>query len=86
MGSANMFNPASGRYDGPSVDYAFTEPGYVVLDLFAQYRLNRHWSATLNVNNILDNKYYRSVTNNNPGAGNFYGEPRNFLVSMRYSY
>lgn len=86
MGSANMFNPASGRYDGPSVDYTFTEPGYVVLDLFAQYRLNKHWSATLNINNIFDKKYYQSVTENNPGAGNFYGEPRNFLASMRYSY
>lgn len=85
-GSARAFNQATGLYNGPSVPYDFTEPGRVLVDLFAQYRLNKYWSATLNVNNIFDKKYYQSVTSNNPGAGNFYGEPRNFLVSMRYSY
>jgi len=85
-GAARTFNQATGLFDGPSVDYAFTEPGRVLVDLFAQYHFNKHWSATLNVNNIFDKKYYQTVTNDNPGAGNFYGEPRNFLVSMRYSY
>lgn len=84
QGSVRTFNPASGLYDGPSVDYAFTEPGYVLVDLFAQYRLNKHWSANLNINNIFDKKYYQTVGGS--AGQNWYGQPRNFLVSMRYSY
>lgn len=85
-GSARTFNPATDLYDGPSTPYEFTEPGRVLVDLFAQYHFNKHWSATANINNIFDKKYYQTVANTNPSAGNFYGEPRNFLVSMRYSY
>ena len=85
-GSARTFSPATDLYDGPSTPYEFTEPGRVLVDLFAQYHFNKHWSATANINNIFDKKYYQTVANTNPSAGNFYGEPRNFLLSMRYSY
>ena len=85
-GSARIFNQATGLYNGPSVPYEFTEPGRVLVDLFVQYQFNKHWSATANINNIFDKKYYQTVANTNPSAGNFYGEPRNFLLSMRYSY
>ena len=80
-----MFVPGGG-FTGPNIPFNTIEPGYVLVDLFAQYRLNKHWSATLNVNNIFDKKYYQTVTASNPGAGNWYGAPRNFLVSMQYSY
>lgn len=86
QGSVTTFNPATGLYNGPSVDYEFTEPGRVLVDLFAQYRFDRHWSATLNVNNIFDKKYYDTLTWANPNGGNWYGAPRNFLMTMRYSY
>ena len=84
QGTTRTFNQATGVYDGSSVDYTFTEPGYVLVDLFAQYRLNKYWSANLNVNNIFDKKYYQTV--GGAAGQNWYGEPRNFLVSMRYSY
>ena len=83
-GSARTFNEATGLYDGPSVDYKFTESGYVLVDLFAQYQFNKHWSATANINNIFDKKYYQNVGVTN--SSNWYGTPRNFLLSMRYSY
>ncbi|WP_350283583.1 TonB-dependent siderophore receptor, partial [Nitrosomonas sp.] len=83
-GTARAFNATTGLYNGPSVNYEFTEPGRVLVDLFAQYRLNKHWSATLNVNNVFDKKYYQTVGTSS--IGNWYGTPRNFLVSMQYSY
>ncbi|HRN82878.1 MAG TPA: TonB-dependent receptor [Nitrosomonas europaea] len=48
------------------------------------HSLNKHWSATLNVNNVFDKKYYQTI--GDTSGGNWYGAPRNFLVSMRYSY
>ena len=84
-GFTKSYIPGVG-FAGPDIPFNVIEPGYVLVDLFAQYRLNKNWSATLNVNNIFDKKYYQTVTSNNPGAGNWYGAPRNFLLSMQYSY
>jgi len=84
QGTARIFNQATGLFDGPSIDYEFTERGRVLVDLFAQYRLNKHWSATLNVNNVFDKKYYQTI--GTTSSGNWYGAPRNFLMSMQYSY
>ena len=83
-GTARTFNSDSGRYNGPSIPFEFTEPGRVLVDLFAQYRFNKHWSATANINNVFDKKYYQTV--GYTYEGNWYGTPRNFLVSMQYSY
>ncbi|BBL34465.1 hypothetical protein Nstercoris_00701 [Nitrosomonas stercoris] len=33
----------------------------VLVDLFAQYRLNKHWSATFNVNNVFDKKHHQTI-------------------------
>ncbi|MCG8908040.1 TonB-dependent receptor [Pseudomonas sp. DP-17] len=48
------------------------------------YRLDEHWTVALNGNNLFDKKYYQSV-----GAvswGNFYGEPRNFMVTLQGAF
>lgn len=48
------------------------------------YRIDDHWTVALNGNNLFDKKYYQSV-----GAvswGNFYGEPRNFMVTLQGSF
>ncbi len=84
QGTARIFNPATGSFDGPSVDYEFTAPGRVLVDLFAQYRLNKHWSATLNVNNVFDKTYYETVGDSR--LSNYYGRPRNWMASIKYSY
>ncbi len=80
-GSVNRYNPASGRYDGESVSYRFHEGGRAVWSARAEYRLSRHLSLSLNVNNLFDKTYFRSVgTTTN---GNYYGEPRNVMVRLR---
>ena len=83
-GSAISYNRATGLYDGTPIPFEFSESGYVLVDLFAQYRLNKHWSATFNVNNVFDKKYYQTIGTSE--RLNWYGAPRNFLVSMQYSY
>lgn len=48
----------------------------------AHYEFNRHLSATLNVNNVFDKRYY---TNIHFGNG-WYGEPRSAFVNLRYKF
>lgn len=60
------------------------QPGYGIWSGRIGYRIDENWSLALNGNNLFDKKYYQSV-----GAvswGNFYGEPRNFTVTLRGNF
>lgn len=80
-GTASSFNPASGQYDGPSVDYDYTQMGYAVWNAMVEYRFDPRWTLTLNVNNLFDKTYYRTLAGT--WGGNFYGQPRNVMVTLR---
>lgn len=55
---------------------------YNLVDLNANYQFNKNLSAQLNLNNVFDKHYYSAIYNSN--LGNYYGEPRNFAVTLRY--
>lgn len=55
---------------------------YNLVDLNANYQINRNLSAQLNLNNVFDKQYYSAIYNSN--LGNYDGEPRNFAVTLRY--
>lgn len=60
------------------------QSGYGIWSGRIGYRIDDNWSVALNGNNLLDKKYYQSV-----GAvswGNFYGEPRNFMVTLKGNF
>lgn len=83
-GTVNAFNPGSGQFDGPSTPFRFTQAGYAVWNASVQYRINRNWSATLNLNNVFDKTYYKTVGTSN--GGNWYGDPRNVLLTLRGAF
>jgi outer membrane receptor protein involved in Fe transport len=57
---------------------------YVVASLRAVYEINWHWRVALNFNNLFDRIYYQGVGSET--AGNWYGEPRNFMVRIDGRY
>nr|WP_279538525.1 TonB-dependent receptor [Pseudomonas brassicae] len=57
---------------------------YNLVDLNANYQINQNLSAQLNLNNVFDKNYYAAIYNSN--LGNYYGEPRNFAVTLRYEH
>ncbi len=67
--------------DGSAQAYDFTQPGHAIWDLMLQYQIDPRWSLSLNVNNVLDKRYYQTV-----GAaygGNMQGLPRNAMLTLR---
>ncbi|MFJ4348691.1 TonB-dependent siderophore receptor [Pseudomonas sp. NPDC089401] len=60
------------------------QPGYTVWNGRVQYRIDPHWSVALNGNNLFDKKYYATI--GAPAWGNFYGEPRNFTVTLQGAF
>lgn len=92
-GTVTTWNPTggkdgSGAFDGPAEAYKFREPGRAIWNAFVEYRIDKHWSAALNVDNLFDKRYFQSVgdTRNWYGDGSFYGEPRNLRLTLRGSF
>ena len=68
----------------PSGEMAnIAQAGYALYNVMASYALNKHASVQLNVDNLLDKKYYRNV---GFFDGVFWGEPRNISLSLRSTF
>lgn len=70
-----------------SVDYrgvSMRQGGYALVNMRLGYKIDEHWTAAVNVNNLFDRTYYQSLFN--PNLNNRYGEPRSFNVSLRGAF
>lgn len=65
----------------PTLGRVTVEQGSLALfNVFANYRINRHFSANLSVRNAFDKTYWATLDYPN------YGEPRSVQVSLRWNY
>ncbi|MEE1925804.1 TonB-dependent siderophore receptor [Pseudomonas sp. 148P] len=81
LGGGVNWNSASSLYFS-RYDSRVTQDDYFVASLMARYKVNEHLAATLNVNNLFDEKYYAGMA----GSYGHYGAPRNATVSLRYDF
>ena len=58
------------------------QESYSVVNAFIGYSINPHFSFNLNLNNILDTTYYTRVG----GNGDFFGDPRNIILTARCKF
>jgi outer membrane receptor for ferric coprogen and ferric-rhodotorulic acid len=78
-------NAQSGNFrSSPATGQKITQAGYAIWNGRIGYRIDDTWSLALNGNNLLDKRYYATVGTEN--FGNFYGDPRNFMVSVKASF
>ncbi|MEJ1964515.1 MAG: TonB-dependent receptor [Gammaproteobacteria bacterium] len=81
----NPPNPTTGLIGcKTSVPYNYTAPHYAVLSARADYRLRDHWNVALNANNITDKRYYEATGSST--STNWYGDPQNFMLTVRGSF
>ena len=65
--------------NGPTETAKISQGAYAVINLMTRYTLDARLSAALNVNNLLDTRYYESVGFSN---GIYWGEPRSLTLSL----
>jgi len=58
------------------------QDAYALLDLMARYEFNKHWSATLNLENVTNEKYLTSLY----WSQSYYGAPRSASVSVDWKF
>lgn len=65
----------------PATGEKITQAGYAVWNGRVGYRIDDTWSVALNGNNLFDKRYYTTI--GTESFGNYYGEPRNFTMTMK---
>ncbi|WP_143277710.1 TonB-dependent siderophore receptor [Bordetella genomosp. 10] len=79
VGAAAYVTSSTGFDGSPST----TAPGYATVDAHVSYQFLKTWTATLSATNLFDRKYYSVVEG---AAGNYYGNPRTVLLSLRTTF
>ncbi|WP_419735512.1 TonB-dependent siderophore receptor [Pseudomonas sp. COR18] len=62
-------------------DQDIPNPGRAIWDARTQYKLDDHWKLSFDLKNVFDKKYYEAT--GELRRGSYYGEPRNFMVTLR---
>ncbi|WP_422421903.1 TonB-dependent siderophore receptor [Pseudomonas sp. GZD-222] len=73
-----------GSLSPSTTPFAYIQPGYAVWSSLVEYRINDNWTAALNGNNLFDKKYYQTIGSTD--RGNWYGEPRNYMLTLRAAF
>ncbi|MFZ4873790.1 TonB-dependent siderophore receptor [Janthinobacterium sp. Mn2066] len=64
-------------------DVGFRNGGRTVWDARASYVFNKNWTANLSIANLTDKTYWAAT--GELRRGNYFGEPRNIILSLRYT-
>lgn len=68
-------------YTGTGTSYIEQE-AFMLANLMANYKIDKHTELQLNINNLFDKKYYEGIGTNLM----VYGSPRNAMLSVRYYF
>ncbi|KAG1061930.1 hypothetical protein G6F40_017977 [Rhizopus arrhizus] len=71
-------------YSTVSGPVTLRQGGVTLVDLRAAYRVDRHVTVALNLNNVFARGYYQSLSGTS--WTNRYGEPRNAMLTLRAQY
>jgi outer membrane receptor for ferric coprogen and ferric-rhodotorulic acid len=67
------------------VGFHSRQDAYAVVNLMGGYQFDRHLDIQLNINNLFDKSYYRSISSAASGAS-VYGEPRSIMLIAKYRF
>ena len=72
------------NYGGTGGVARISQPGYALWNARIGYRIDKRWTVALNINNLLDKRYYNTI-----GwlyADSHFGEPRNAVLTLRGTF
>jgi outer membrane receptor for ferric coprogen and ferric-rhodotorulic acid len=86
---ANLYSQSATFNKGSNVfgNYHVEQEAYALVGLMAGYQVNKHLDTQLNINNVFDKKYYQGIASNSTWSPyDVFGDPRNLMVTAKYSF
>ncbi|WP_437879785.1 TonB-dependent siderophore receptor [Pseudomonas sp. LRF_L74] len=81
-----IYNKGSYTLNGTSHAFIIEQDGYTLVDFMLGFKPTEHLDAQLNLNNAFDKRYYNSLSSSVTVPSNVYGEPRNLMMSIKYTF
>ncbi|GAA5013652.1 TonB-dependent receptor [Acinetobacter puyangensis] len=78
------YDESTGQWGEPYVDYQFKSPSRAVWGTQVGYQINPNLHAAFRINNLFDKVYWQTIGDTE--GYNWYGEPRNFMLTLRAKY
>ncbi|MFP1952386.1 TonB-dependent siderophore receptor [Lonsdalea quercina] len=69
-----------------SSNYDIQQGGYTLYNANISYQYNKHLSFNLVGNNLTNKEYYRTLNNRIINGNNYYGDPRNFMLTAKWDF
>lgn len=66
--------------------YGLRQGGYTLFNANVRYQYSKNLSFNLVGNNLTDKVYYRNLNNRHLGGNNYYGDPRNFMLTAKWNF
>jgi len=66
--------------------YMIEQDAYTLVDFMLGFKPTDHIDARLNLNNAFDKKYYNALSSSVTVPSNVYGDPRNLMLSVKYTF
>ncbi|WPD77563.1 TonB-dependent siderophore receptor [Dickeya fangzhongdai] len=87
-GSLNQWTVGAGltAQTDTTTSRGVTQGGYTLLNANVNYQYNSHLSFNLAGYNLTDKVYYVNVSNRHRGGNNFYGDPRNMMLTAKWAF
>ncbi|MFP1741181.1 TonB-dependent siderophore receptor [Lonsdalea quercina] len=87
-GSLNKWTIGAGMttQSDTNTRYLVHQGGYTLFNANVSYQYNKHLSFNLVGNNLTDKEYYRTLNNRHRGGYNYYGDPRNFMLTAKWDF
>jgi len=73
-------------YNTTSTQLTIEQDAYTLVDFMVGFKPTEHIDARLNLNNAFDTRYYNSISTSVTVPSNIYGDPRNLMLSVKYSF
>lgn len=74
------------RIYNKNTTYMIEQDGYTLMDFMLGFKPTERIDARLNLNNAFDKKYYNSLSSSVTVPSNVYGDPRNLMLSVKYTF
>ncbi|WP_263140625.1 TonB-dependent siderophore receptor [Pseudomonas sp. RIT-PI-AD] len=81
-GSLNAQNAIYNEGGAGSSAWRVEQDAYTLVDMMVGYKVSEHVDTRLNLNNVLDKRYYSGIGGN---TNMIYGEPRNAMLTVKWS-